>query len=180
MSHVQQVDDEVSINFKDPSETILSYNKGLDYKSKSFDEDETLGYSLPNGSGSKSEKLKETSIGNMCLVGGKIPVTIISRSVGTLSQTPTSPTSSEGRDMETKSLGSPNNISNPVTPKVKPIATQQDAVDRFNGIFYHVFNKDGQISILFPNDYLYKQFVDTLMALSDYNVLANVCQRMKN
>ena len=65
MPHVQRFDDEVSINFKDPSETILSYNKGLDHKSKIFDEDETLGYSLPNDSVSKSETLKETSISNM-------------------------------------------------------------------------------------------------------------------
>ena len=35
-------------------------------------------------------------------------------------------------------------------------------IDRFDGIFYHIFPKEGQVNIVFPKFHLYDKFIDSL------------------
>ncbi|MEW8545039.1 MAG: SGNH/GDSL hydrolase family protein [Candidatus Thiodiazotropha sp.] len=160
MPRVQKIDEEVSFNFFKDHNTQSQNNE-------TSDDDDTINYSLTNYSVnqdlSDNVTLKESSVlseSSQSLVIGKIPVTIISRAVDTKNSSAT-PTRCRDNENHNISIEHPDSVY-PSTPKSKWSLGEKGVIDRFEGIFYHIFPKDGQVNIVFPKFQLYDKFIESL------------------
>lgn len=165
---VQQVDEEVSFNFKQQSTPILRNRSEESFDERysteeTFDRDATLDYTYTNFEQPLNKGMTDDESLNDSTVISQINSFRIKR------QSLVTEVSKQSDDFKTLNaspiicLPHSETISTPTTSKPKrPVPQEQAPVDRFNGILYYVIPTEGQISIAFPKNDLYLSLKESL------------------